>query len=115
MPEIYDYAEHDFVLQGEPETTPVIIAADQVIPARTPLKLNTTSGEYEIADVTASKAVRMSVYPIDTTGAAKEAQVYKQGQFNIGLVNWPTAADTAAKKTLMFAGSEIAVGMLHAI
>lgn len=115
MAEQYDYKEHDFVLQGEPETTPVIIAADQVIPARTPLKLNTTTGEYEIADATAQKAVRMTAYAIDTTGAAKGAQVYKQGQFNIGLVNWPVTADTAAKKTLMFAGSEIAVGMPHAV
>ena len=115
MPELYGYAEHDFILQGEPETTPVTIAADQVIPARTPLKLNTTSGEYEVADATASKAVRMTAYAIDTTGAAKEAQVYKQGQFNIDLVNWPAAADNTTKKTLMFAGSEIAIGMPHAI
>ncbi|EIY4766832.1 head decoration protein [Vibrio cholerae] len=113
MKEAYQAADN-FVLQGEPETSQVLLKAGQgVIAARTPLKYDSTAGAY-VKAVAADKATRLTAYDVDTTAGAKAAQVYKRGQFNIGAIQFDAALTTDADKYKQFEGSEISVGRPYA-
>ncbi len=98
---------------SEPQTTTeCLVAAGQTLDKRAPLGVKTATGEFHEWDPAASdgteKAVRISAYGIDTTGAAKSTQLIKTGVFNPELIAWPDGT-TDAQKLAAFVGSPISL------
>lgn len=96
-------------------TTMVTVAGGQdVIPAYTPLMVDTSTGLFLIWDGTSSgEAVCLTSCTIDAS-VTVNAQVYKSGTFNIDVINWPSEPDsngvtelTQAQKLAAFAGSAV--------
>ena len=91
-------------------TNLVTLASGQgVVPARTPLGQNSTTGLYHKWSPAASdgtqKAVALLIKDTDTTAAAA-ANVYDSGTFNVDLIVWP-GTPTAAQKATAFVGTTI--------
>ena len=94
---------------AEVSTTLAILLNTGVIPAYTPLMLDSVSGRLTPWNgVSAGQAVYLTPHAIDTT-VQERAQVYKSGTFNVDIVNWPEDVTTLEKKLSAFAGSALSV------
>lgn len=87
-------------------TEDLIFAANQTIPARTPVGFD-VSGNLVPAVLGTTAAVGFTVIAVVTpaTGALKGAPIYRAGVFNPALANWPATYDTDAKKLSAFHGA----------
>lgn len=99
-----------FIVGDQPAvvTEDLIFAADQTIPARTPVGFN-ASGQLVPALLAAENGVApigFTVVAVTTpVGATKGAPVYRAGVFNPALADWPASFDTDAKKLNAFHGA----------
>lgn len=109
------YTPEDVWAGGHPETVAETIAADEVLPAMTPLGRVAATGllvAWDPAAVDGSeKAVRLNAFAIDATGAAAEKEVVFAGMPISAAINWPDGT-TAAQKLCCFDGSQIVLGTL---
>lgn len=95
----------------EVATTLVVLAGGQnVIPAYTPLMVDTTTGKFLVWNgLKSGEAVYLTAAEINATSDVN-AQVYKSGTFNIDVIKWPlngTTELTQAQKLAAFAGSAL--------
>ena len=111
--ESYDYDQ--LIAGAEPKTTTGLIASGQVLNARTPLGMVTSSGklvEWNPSATDGSQhAVLITAVGVDASGGDKEAMVYYMGGFNTEALAWPSATD--AQKRGAFVGTPITHQMLQ--
>lgn len=81
-----------------------LVLTNQQLEALTVVGLD-ANGKVVPANNTTVPAVGVLVYPVDSTGADVEAQVYRTGNFVMNELVWPAAYDTDAKKIAAFDGA----------
>ena len=100
---------------GKPSSAPETIAADEVLLPMTPLGRVTSTGKLKKWDPAATdgteKAIRLTAFSIDATGADVDKSVIYSGLPLSEAINWPEDA-TAAQKLGAFDGSLIVLGKL---
>lgn len=80
------------------------VATGQDLEALTVVGLN-GGGEVIPAEHGVTAAIGVLVYPMDSTGGAEDAQVYRTGNFNPDRLIWDVSYDTDAKKAAAFEGA----------
>lgn len=95
---------------GDFNTQPAIVLADSVLQQYQVVARITATGKvvpFDPAAATgAEKAIGVTAYAVDATGADVEAAIYVSGYFNTDALVWP-AGITAPKKAAAFDGTPI--------
>lgn len=96
---------------GDFNTQPAIVLADEVLAQYEVVARITATGKIVAYDPAAAstgaeKAIGVTAYAVDATGADVEAAIYVSGYFNTDALVWP-AGITAAQKAGAFDGTAI--------
>lgn len=95
-------------------TTEGKLAGGLILPGRTPLGQNKTTGQFHAWNPSGSDgteiAVRLTAQAVDSSAGAVDVQLIKSGTFNPDLVIWPDGT-TEVQKLCAFVGTAISLQM----